>query len=287
MAAAAGCGMACCWGACSAGDVGSVAAAGPAVGASAAVVLAAASEAEEAAPSVVEDLAVAGSGRKCDKCGSSNTRGAQFCGSCGVPLQKRGGMGMTIGKTMFIGLAGLAVVVLIGGGCGGCMVYNSYKTAIRLDEDVQKTWADVEVVLKRRFDLIPNIVETVRGYATHEKELLQGIADVRKSYFSAGGVRAKAKAASALDGMLSRLMVLRETYPELKADKRFRDLQIVLEGSENRIAEMRKRYNAVAQALNTHIRGPIGKIAAGWAEVERAEYFEAGEEAQENPKVEF
>ena len=190
-------------------------------------------------------------------------------------------------RVVLIVLAVVVGVVVVGGGCGGCAVYNSYKSAIRLDEEVQKTWADVEVVLKRRFDLIPNIVETVKGYATHEKDLLQGIADVRKSYFSAGTRAEKTRAAGALEGMLSRLLVLRETYPDLKANQNFRELQVTLEGTENRVAEMRKRYNSGVRALNTHIRGPIGRIAASWAGVEKAEYFEAGEAAQEAPKVKF
>ncbi len=194
---------------------------------------------------------------------------------------------MKASKLIAMLFGAVLVIVVVGGGCGGCMLYNSYKTAIRLDENVNKSWGDVEVVLKRRFDLIPNVVETVKGYAKHEKDLLQGIADVRKSYFSADTRAGKAKAAGALDGMLSRLLVLRETYPELKADQSFRKLMVELEGTENRIAEKRKAYNAAVSELNTHIRGPIGSIAASWADVEKAEYFEAGEEAQENPKVEF
>ncbi|MBN2560260.1 MAG: LemA family protein [Phycisphaerae bacterium] len=194
---------------------------------------------------------------------------------------------MRASKIVLTVLAVIIGVVLLGGGCGGCYVYQSYKMTIRLDEEAQKTWADVEVVLKRRFDLIPNIVQTVKGYAKHEKELLQGIADVRKSYFGANTMGEKAKAAGALEGMLSRLLVLRETYPELKANENFRALQIELEGTENRITEMRKRYNDAVRALNTHIRGPVGSIVAGWAGVEKGEYFQAGEEAQQVPKVEF
>lgn len=194
---------------------------------------------------------------------------------------------MKASKLIVMLLGAVLAVVVVGGGCGGCMVYSSYKKAIRLDEGVKQSWGDVEVVLKRRFDLIPNVVETVKGYAKHETDLLQGIADVRKSYFAANTQPEKAKAAGALDGMLSRLLVLRETYPELKADESFRKLMVELEGTENRIAEKRKMYNNAVRQLNTHIRGPIGSIAAGWADVQKAEYFEAGEEAQENPKVEF
>jgi LemA protein len=182
----------------------------------------------------------------------------------------------------------IVLVVLLGGALlvGGC-AYSGYKSTARLDEQVHGAWADVEVVLKRRFDLIPNIVETVKGYATHEKELFQGIADVRKSYFSANSMSEKAKAAGALEGMLSRLLVLRETYPDLKANENFRALQIELEGTENRIAEMRKRYNGAVKTLNAHVRVFPGSLYAGWVGAQKAEYFEAGEAAQEAPKVSF
>lgn len=191
---------------------------------------------------------------------------------------------MRIGRIVLVVLLG---VLVVGGLGGSCMMYGSYKESIRLDEGVKSSWADVEVVLKRRFDLIPNVVETVKGYAKHEKDLLQGIADVRKSYFAAQTPSDKAKAATQMDGFLSRLLVLQETYPQLKADQSFRALQVELEGTENRIAEMRKRYNDSVRALNTYIRGPINSIAANWAHVKSAEYFEAGQEAKEVPKVDF
>jgi LemA protein len=190
---------------------------------------------------------------------------------------------MSAAKAILIFLAVLIVVAL---GIGGCM-YGGYRRTIALDESVKSAWADVEVVLKRRFDLIPNVVETVKGYAKHEQGLLQGIADVRKSYFSANTTAEKAQAAGALEGMLSRLLVLRETYPELKANENFRALQIELEGTENRIAEKRKRYNENVKALNSYIRAFPGSTYARWAGVQKAEYFEAGEAAQQTPQVKF
>lgn len=198
-------------------------------------------------------------------------------------MARDGGKGMGAGKKVLIVLAVLLLVAMMLGGCG----YGGYKQAVALDESVQSAWGDVEVVLKRRFDLIPNIVETVKGYAGHEKELLQGIADVRKSYFSAGSRAQKAKTAGMLEGMLSRLMVLREAYPDLKANQNFRALQVELEGTENRIAEMRKKYNAAVKALNSHIRVFPGSMYARWAGVEKAEYFRAGEAAQAVPQVKF
>lgn len=182
----------------------------------------------------------------------------------------------------------LLMVVLLGGGllAGGC-AYSGYKSTITMDEGVKKTWADVEVVLKRRFDLIPNIVETVKGYASHEKELLQGIADSRKAYTGAANAGDRMKASNAMDSFVSRLLVIQERYPELKANENFRALQVELEGTENRIAEMRKRYNDAASKLNSYIRAFPGSLYAGWTGVKPAEYFKAGEEAKEVPNVKF
>jgi LemA protein len=230
-----------------------------------------------------EVQAVAGDTHTCEKCGASNTGAAKFCASCGAPFQVSGGKGMTAGKAILIFLAVLIVVAL---GLGGC-AYSGYRQTIAMDESVKSSWAQVEVVLKRRFDLIPNVVETVKGYAKHEQGLLQGIADVRKSYFSATTTAEKAQAAGTLDGMLSRLLVLRETYPELKANENFRALQIELEGTENRIAEKRSRYNDSVRSLNSYIRAFPGSMYAGWSHVQKAEYFEAGEGAKEAPQVKF
>jgi len=177
----------------------------------------------------------------------------------------------------------LFVGAILVGGCG----YSGYRRTISMDEGVKSAWADVEVVLKRRFDLIPNIVETVKGYAKQEKDLLQGIANARANYTGAASVAEKAKASSQLEGFLSRLLVIQERYPELKSNQNFRDLQVTLEGTENRIGEMRKRYNDAAKSLNEYIRALPGSMYAGWFSVKPAEYFQAGEEAKEAPKVKF
>ena len=190
---------------------------------------------------------------------------------------------MSAGKAVLMIIVVLLVGALLVGGCA----YGGYRRTISLDESVKNSWADVEAVLQRRFDLIPNIVETVKGYAKHEKDLLQGIADVRKSYFSATTPAEKAKAASGLEGALSRLLVLQEKYPELKANENFRALQVELEGTENRIAEHRKRYNAKVQELNSYIRAFPGSMYAGWSGVKPAEPFQAASGAKEAPKVNF
>ena len=162
-----------------------------------------------------------------------------------------------------------------------------YNTAIVLDENIKGKWAQVENQLKRRFDLIPNLVESVKGYAKHEKELFENIAEARTKYFQQKSVGGKIAAANNLNGVLSRLMFLQERYPELKANESFLKLQDSLEGTENRIAVERKRYNEAVQALNTFIRTFYGRFFATMAGVEKAEYFEIPEGEAEVPKVKF
>ncbi|RJR17146.1 MAG: LemA family protein [Nitrospiraceae bacterium] len=162
-----------------------------------------------------------------------------------------------------------------------------YDNVIAMDENVKGSWAQVENQLKRRYDLIPNLVETVKGYASHEKELFENIAEARTKYFQAGSVKDKVQASGQLEGFLSRLLVLRETYPELKANESFLKLQDSLEGTENRIAVERKRYNESVQLLNTYIRTFFGRFFAAFAGVSSAEYYEIPEGEKEAPKVKF
>ena len=125
-----------------------------------------------------------------------------------------------------------------------------------LQENVHTAWAQVETVLERRFDLIPNLVETVKGYAEHEKEILEEVTRLRSQWGQAKTVDEKAKAGSALDSALSRLLVVSENYPDLKANQNFRDLQVELSGTENRISVERQRYNEVVRDLQ-HGRPPV------------------------------
>jgi len=156
-----------------------------------------------------------------------------------------------------------------------------------MDENVKGSWAQVENQLKRRYDLIPNLVETVKGYAAHEKELFEHIADARTKYFNAGSVKDKINASNQLEGVLSRLLLLNEQYPQLKANESFLKLQDSLEGTENRIAVERKRYNDAVQLLNTYIRTFFGRFFAAFAGVSSAEYYEIPEAEKEVPKVTF
>lgn len=186
-------------------------------------------------------------------------------------------------KTLLIA-AGLLLVVGIA--VFGWFIGN-YNRVIAMDEKVSAGWAQVENQLKRRYDLIPNLVETVKGYASHEKELFENIADARTKYFQAGSVKDKIAASGGLETVLSRLLLLQERYPELKANESFLKLQDSLEGAENRISVERKRYNEAVQELNTYRRTFFGRLFASVAGVSEAAYYEVPEAEKETPKVEF
>ncbi|HRX87042.1 MAG TPA: LemA family protein [Phycisphaerae bacterium] len=190
---------------------------------------------------------------------------------------------MRLGKILGI----FAIVVLLGlfivGGCA----YSGYSRVISMDENVNGQWAEVENQLQRRYELIPNLVGTVKGLTDQESKIFLGVAEARKAYFSAGNRAEKIEAAGGVERALSRLLVLRETYPELRSNEAFLKLQDSVEGTENRLAVARKRYNDAVRALNTYIRGPLGRLWAGFAGVDQAKYFEISEAAKEAPKVDF
>lgn len=162
-----------------------------------------------------------------------------------------------------------------------------YNKVIAMDEQVKSQWAQVENQLKRRYDLIPNLVETVKGYAKHEREIFENLANARTKYFQANTVKDKIQASQQLEGFLSRLLVLRETYPQLKANENFLKLQDSLEGTENRIAVERMRYNDDVRALNTYRRSFFGRFVAAFAGVGEATYYEIPQAEKEAPKVKF
>ncbi len=190
---------------------------------------------------------------------------------------------MSATKILLIVLAVIVGLILLGGGC----VWSGYNNAIQLDEDVKNRWAQVENQLQRRFELIPNLIETVKGIAKQEEKIYLGVAEARKAYFQAGSVRDKARAAGGFETALSRLLVLREAYPQLKSDASFLKFQDQLEGTENRLAVERKRYNDAVTGVNAFSRKFPGQFYASLAGIERAVYFEIGEEAKETPKVKF
>jgi LemA protein len=187
-----------------------------------------------------------------------------------------------MGNGMKVGLAvGAAVLLAVG------VAVSGYNRVIGMDEGVKEKWAQVENQLKRRYDLIPNLVETVKGYATHERELFEHIADARTKYFSAGSVGEKIQASNQLEGVLSRLLLLQENYPQLKANENFLKLQDSLEGTENRIAVERMRYNETVRTLNAYIRGFPGRLWAGFAGVQQAAYYDLPAGQEETPQVRF
>jgi LemA protein len=186
-------------------------------------------------------------------------------------------------KTLLIvlGVIAVAVILTVMWGVG------QYNRVVSMDEQVKSQWAQVDNQLKRRYDLIPNLVETVKGYATHEKELFENLANARTKYFQANTVSEKVQSSQQLEGFLSRLLVLRETYPQLKANENFLKLQDSLEGTENRIAVERMRYNETVKALNTYRRTVFGKFFASLAGVNEAQYYEIPQAEKEAPKVKF
>jgi len=191
----------------------------------------------------------------------------------------------------------LAVVVIFGIGLYS-FVKNTYNSMVTMEEDVNQKWAQVENVYQRRADLIPNLVEVVKGYASHERETLEAVTNARARVGGQINVGPEVlnnpqafaqfqQAQGALTSALQRLMVVVERYPELKADQRFADLQVQLEGTENRISVERGRFNESVQAFNTAIRQFPANLVAGFFNFEQKVYFKADEGANKVPEVKF
>jgi len=188
---------------------------------------------------------------------------------------------------MKILLAVLGVLVLISLIVGGAYV-SSRNEMVRKNEAVKQAWAQVDVVLQRRADLIPNLVETVKGYAKQEQVVFGDIANARAGLLNARTPGEKIAANGQLDGAIGRLLAIVENYPNLKSDQNFRALQDELAGTENRIAVERRRYNEAIQDYNTFIGLFPNNIFAGWAGFKRNnDYFVASEGARVAPKVDF
>lgn len=173
---------------------------------------------------------------------------------------------------------------------------SSYNNMVTKDEGVAGQWAQVENVYQRRADLIPNLVNTVKGYAAHEKETLEAVINARSKATSttidvdnldAAAIQKFQAAQDGLSSALSKLMVVVERYPDLKANQNFLELQAQLEGTENRIAVERKKFNDTAKDYNTYIRKFPKNIYAGMFGFEKKDYFEAQEGAEVAPTVEF
>lgn len=194
-------------------------------------------------------------------------------------------------KGTIVLLSVLGVIVLIALWLG-----RSYNALVAMEEGVKQAWSQVENVYQRRLDLIPNLVETVKGYAAHEKSTFLEVTEARAK--AAGSISSDVigdpqkfagfqESQAALSSALSRLMVVVEKYPDLKASENFLSLQAQLEGTENRIAVERGRYNEVAQIFDTRIRQFPVNVIAGMFGFRSKEYFKADETARTAPKVTF
>jgi len=182
-----------------------------------------------------------------------------------------------------VALVVFLVVVLL----GGFSCVSSYNSLVALDQRTQSAWAQVENVLQRRADLIPNLVETVKGFAAHEKEVITAVSDARAKLAGARGPEQAAAADKQLDTALSRLLVVVEAYPQLKANENFTRLQDELAGTENRIATERKRYNDVVRDYNAAVRRFPTNVMAGMFGFSAKQYFQAAEGAEKVPQVKF
>jgi len=163
-----------------------------------------------------------------------------------------------------------------------------YNNLVGMDQNVKQNWAQVENQLQRRYDLIPNLVETVKGYAKHEKETFENITKARSAWAGAQNTNQKIAAANQIEGALARLMVVVENYPQLQAAPNFRALQDELAGTENRLAVARMRYNEAVQSYNTSARRvPTVFFVRLFGFDSEKQFFKAQEAAKEAPKVKF
>jgi len=184
-----------------------------------------------------------------------------------------------------LGVISVILLIVIG---VGIFYYSSYNQLIKINEDVKSAWSDVDVQLKRRADLIPNLVNSVKGYDAHEKEVFEHIADARSKLIAAKNPKDELKANSALESGISRLLVIVERYPELKANEEFTRLMDNLEGTENRISVARKRYNDVVKIYNSTILSFPKNIIASRMNLKPAPYFKiTAPQDKIPPKVEF
>jgi LemA protein len=179
-------------------------------------------------------------------------------------------------------VVGIAVALLL---LYGAVAFNAL---VRMRNECDQAFADIDVELKRRHDLIPNLIETVKGYAGHERQVLENVTEARSRAVSASGPEAQARADSALGGALRQLFAVAENYPELKADRNFRELQGELADTEDRIESARQFYNASVREMNVSVESFPSSVIARLTNMPRREFFELAEPTQsEAPQVSF
>jgi LemA protein len=189
---------------------------------------------------------------------------------------------MEMSKTLKV--VGIVVVIFL---VLAMPIIGGYNKMVSLEQKVKVSEGNIDTQLQRRSDLIPNLVETVKGYASQEKEIFISIADARAKLAGAKTVPDRAQADAELGSALSRLLVVVENYPQLKSNENFRDLTVALEGTENRIGTARQDYNKSVDSYNTTIKKFPNAIIAGIFRFEEREYYKASESAKEVPKVDF
>jgi LemA protein len=176
----------------------------------------------------------------------------------------------------------LVVIIVIA--VGLIAIYNGL---IRLKNRVDEAWSDISVQLKRRYDLIPNLISTVKGYATHERELFEKVTEARTRAMNAGSTSEKAEAENMLSGTLKSLFAVSENYPDLKANQNFLELQRELTDTEDKIMASRRFYNGNVRDFNTKLQVFPTNMIAGMLNFTAREFFETSEKEKENVKVEF
>ena len=189
-------------------------------------------------------------------------------------------------KTLWIVVITIGLIVLVG--IGSCSYLISFRNQfVTMEESTKGQWAQVENVLQRRSDLIPNLVNTVKGFASQEKEIFTSIAESRAKLSGAKSIGDKINAANGMSSALGRLLVIVERYPNLKSNQNFLALQDELAGTENRIAVERKRYNDRVRLYNTGLRRFPGNLVASSMGLSQYPYYEVPKEKKEVPKVKF
>jgi LemA protein len=187
-----------------------------------------------------------------------------------------------------LGVLGFVGILILGGLMVGCSYVGAKNQMVAKDQNVKSMWSEVDVQLERRADLIPNLVETVKGFTKEESTVFGDIANARAGMLNAQGPAAKIAANGQLDGALGRLLLLTENYPQLRSSDQFMRLQDELAGTENRIGVARKRYNDAIQDYNTFILQFPNSVWAGMAGFKQNDaYFKASPAAQQVPGVKF